>query len=105
MHTRECQHIGIGLDRRHPTDNDHSSKCALLSSTWRCRAIDCALDYLRKAMDTDGHSALASNRDECLARQTSVAEWREGVLSGIDEAGGVGGTWLGVSKAGKVGVL
>lgn len=50
---------------------------------------------------------LASNRDEFLARETTPAAWHsdDTVLSGIDAAGKAGGTWLGISRDGRVGVL
>lgn len=49
--------------------------------------------------------ALAANRDEYLNRPTKAANWHhnDSVLSGIDITGG--GTWLGISKRGRVGVL
>lgn len=50
---------------------------------------------------------LLNNRDENFDRPTSLASWENEILAGRDEALPVerGGTWLGVKKNGKIGVL
>lgn len=50
-----------------------------------------------------GGAVLAFNRDEDFVRPTAAAEWREGVLAGWDQRGG--GTWLGVSRSGRLACL
>ncbi|CAD6186653.1 unnamed protein product [Caenorhabditis auriculariae] len=46
-----------------------------------------------------------NNRDEFFDRPSAKMDWREGVLSGIDEQDAVRGTWFGVNRTGKVGML
>ncbi|KHN77466.1 Transport and Golgi organization 2 -like protein [Toxocara canis] len=48
-----------------------------------------------------------NNRDEDFDRPTSLAAWQEGILAGRDEAlpNERGGTWLGVKRDGRVGIL
>ena len=49
---------------------------------------------------------LAMNRDEFFKRETEEAKWINGVICGRDMTPGKeGGTWLGMSKAGKIGML
>lgn len=49
---------------------------------------------------------VAFNRDEALGRVTEPLKWRDQVLCGRDMTPGKeGGTWLGVSRSGKVGML
>ncbi|WVW80463.1 hypothetical protein I302_102445 [Kwoniella bestiolae CBS 10118] len=58
---------------------------------------------------------LASNRDEFLARLTAPAKWHsfssddtaedDWVLSGVDKGAANGGTWLGITKDLRVGLL
>ncbi|PAV91321.1 hypothetical protein WR25_21907 [Diploscapter pachys] len=44
-----------------------------------------------------------SNRDEVFERPALSAAWRQGILGGVDVQ--AGGTWLGVSEDGRVGIL
>ncbi|VDD86391.1 unnamed protein product [Enterobius vermicularis] len=57
--------------------------------------------------EKDYQLIVINNRDESYDRPTSYAAWEDGILAGKDE--GIpnerGGTWLGVTKGGKVGVL
>ncbi|KAH7728620.1 Protein Y80D3A.9 [Aphelenchoides avenae] len=46
-----------------------------------------------------------NNRDEVLDRPTSKAAWENGVLAGRDEESAERGTWFGVTRTGKVGIL
>uniref|UniRef100_A0AC34R8G5 Transport and Golgi organization protein 2 n=1 Tax=Panagrolaimus sp. JU765 TaxID=591449 RepID=A0AC34R8G5_9BILA len=48
---------------------------------------------------------ILNNRDEVLARKTSTLAWENGILCGRDEQAQDRGTWFGVTKQGKVGVL
>ena len=49
---------------------------------------------------------VAFNRDENLHRVTEPVKWRDGVLCGRDMTPGKeGGTWLGISRSGRVGLL
>ncbi|KAI6225381.1 hypothetical protein M3Y99_01347000 [Aphelenchoides fujianensis] len=48
---------------------------------------------------------LLNNRDEVLDRRTSGAHWEGGFLGGRDEQAPERGTWLGVSRQGRVGNL
>ncbi|XP_021346329.1 transport and Golgi organization 2 homolog isoform X2 [Mizuhopecten yessoensis] len=61
------------------------------------------------AADGEYRLILADNRDEYWDRPTNLAEFwgpRGEFISGVDmEPGREGGTWLGVSKAGRIGVL
>ncbi|GMT05272.1 hypothetical protein PENTCL1PPCAC_27446, partial [Pristionchus entomophagus] len=48
---------------------------------------------------------LLSIRDEILQRPTAAAQWRDGVLSGIDLQDPLKGTWCGINEQGKIGLL
>lgn len=49
---------------------------------------------------------LVFNRDEFLNRSTAPASWQNGILAGRDLAAKKeGGTWLAISKSGKLGFL
>ena len=49
---------------------------------------------------------VAFNRDEALDRATEPVKWKDGVLCGRDMTPGKeGGTWLGISRSGRVGML
>ena len=49
---------------------------------------------------------VAFNRDEILGRVTEPMKWKDGVLCGRDMTPGKeGGTWLGISRSGRVGML
>ncbi|KAJ1355499.1 hypothetical protein KIN20_012935 [Parelaphostrongylus tenuis] len=48
---------------------------------------------------------ILNNRDENYDRPTLELDWRDGVLSGIDLQDPARGTWFGVNKAGRVGIL
>ena len=49
---------------------------------------------------------VAFNRDENLDRVTEPVRWKDGVLCGRDMTPGKeGGTWLGISRSGRVGML
>ena len=49
---------------------------------------------------------IAFNRDEALHRDTDPVKWMGGVLCGRDMTPGKeGGTWLGISRSGRVGML
>lgn len=66
--------------------------------------------YICDSAADDGYRLiLADNRDELWDRPTNLAEfWGPNgeILSGVDmEPGKEGGTWLGASKDGKIGVL
>ena len=46
------------------------------------------------------------NRDEFFNRETEPAAWKDGILAGRDMASGKeGGTWLAMSRDGKLGCL
>ncbi|XP_060069099.1 transport and Golgi organization 2 homolog [Ylistrum balloti] len=61
------------------------------------------------AADDDYRLIIADNRDEFWDRPTNLAEFwgpQGEIISGVDmEPGREGGTWMAVSKVGKVGVL
>ncbi|XP_033748314.1 transport and Golgi organization 2 homolog isoform X2 [Pecten maximus] len=66
--------------------------------------------YVCDTAADDGYRLiLADNRDEFWDRPTNLAEFwgpKGEILSGVDmEPGREGGTWLGVSRDGKIGVL
>uniref|UniRef100_A0A183BTJ8 Glutamine amidotransferase type-2 domain-containing protein n=1 Tax=Globodera pallida TaxID=36090 RepID=A0A183BTJ8_GLOPA len=48
---------------------------------------------------------LLNNRDVDFDRATSALCWRDGILACWDEQAEERGTWLGISKSGRVGVL
>ncbi|KJH44760.1 hypothetical protein DICVIV_09219 [Dictyocaulus viviparus] len=48
---------------------------------------------------------ILNNRDENLDRPTLELDWRDGVLSGVDVQDPVRGTWFGINRAGRVGIL
>nr|XP_006821091.1 PREDICTED: transport and Golgi organization protein 2 homolog [Saccoglossus kowalevskii] len=70
----------------------------------------CILFFKLDVKPTDGYKLiLASNRDEYLDRPTKPASWWQDhphILSGLDmREGRVGGTWLGISKEGRLASL
>ncbi|KAI6222675.1 hypothetical protein M3Y95_00918900 [Aphelenchoides besseyi] len=48
---------------------------------------------------------LLNNRDEVLDRKTSAAHWEDGYLAGRDEQAPERGTWLGITRDGRIGNL
>uniref|UniRef100_A0A0K0CW49 Transport and Golgi organization protein 2 homolog n=1 Tax=Angiostrongylus cantonensis TaxID=6313 RepID=A0A0K0CW49_ANGCA len=48
---------------------------------------------------------ILNNRDENLDRPTLELDWRDGVLSGIDLQDAARGTWFGMNKSGRIGIL
>uniref|UniRef100_A0A8R1I3Q3 Transport and Golgi organization protein 2 n=2 Tax=Caenorhabditis japonica TaxID=281687 RepID=A0A8R1I3Q3_CAEJA len=48
---------------------------------------------------------ILNNRDEDLDRPTAPMHWHDGVLSGVDEQDVARGTWLGMKREGKIGML
>uniref|UniRef100_A0A7E4VH08 NRDE protein-domain-containing protein n=1 Tax=Panagrellus redivivus TaxID=6233 RepID=A0A7E4VH08_PANRE len=48
---------------------------------------------------------ILNSRDEVLARKTSGAAWENGILAGRDEEAPDRGTWFGVNRSGKAGIL
>ncbi|CAD5226182.1 unnamed protein product [Bursaphelenchus xylophilus] len=46
---------------------------------------------------------LINNRDEMLERPTSESRWEDGYLAGRDEFAAERGTWLGITKDGRIG--
>ncbi|CAJ0582055.1 unnamed protein product, partial [Mesorhabditis spiculigera] len=48
---------------------------------------------------------VVSQRDEELSRPTAEAQWRDGILGGTDLKDHARGTWFGVNKYGRVGIL
>ncbi|GMR32945.1 hypothetical protein PMAYCL1PPCAC_03140, partial [Pristionchus mayeri] len=62
--------------------------------------------FLSLRPPTGRHSLiLLSNRDEVLARPTAEADWRDGILAGIDLQIPLKGTWFCINKQGKIGLL
>lgn len=64
--------------------------------------------YQNNSKDSHYKLILAANRDEYLGRPTKPAEFLQNapdILCGIDEEGGNGGTWLGVTRSGKFAAL
>lgn len=57
--------------------------------------------------EDDYQLIVLNNRDENFDRPTSLAAWENDILAGRDEAipGERGGTWLGMKRNGKIGIL
>lgn len=48
---------------------------------------------------------LLNNRDEQLFRPTKEMHWHDGILSGVDEQDEARGTWTGLNKNGRIGMM
>ncbi|PIC27276.1 hypothetical protein B9Z55_019586 [Caenorhabditis nigoni] len=48
---------------------------------------------------------LLNNRDEHLLRPTREMHWHDGILSGVDEQDTARGTWTGLNKNGRIGMM
>uniref|UniRef100_A0A8R1EFZ4 Transport and Golgi organization protein 2 homolog n=1 Tax=Caenorhabditis japonica TaxID=281687 RepID=A0A8R1EFZ4_CAEJA len=58
-----------------------------------------------KTADEKYKLIILNNRDEKLDRPTAEMHWHDGILSGVDEQDEARGTWLGLNRGGKIGML
>lgn len=90
------------------TRSKRSFECVSRSSPWNIPITLCTFKFCPSPAQSGPNviSILCSNRDEHLARPAQPASWggqQPDILAGIDVQ--AGGTWLGLSRTGKLALL